>query len=138
MVSPVERQSRSLSAPGYAANMETARGIAGYTLIEVIVALLVFTVGALALTASSALIAQTMAANALRERSGRLAATRIALIKSRCGTAVSGSEKVQQMESVWSVTRSDPLRVSIEESVSYASPRGPRTQTYRAMVWCRD
>ena len=122
---------------GYAANMETTRGTAGYTLIEVIVALLVFTVGALALAASSALIAQTMAANALRERSGRLAATRIALIKSQCGTAVSGSETVQQMESVWSVTRFNRSRVSITESVSYPSPRGPRTRTYSTTVWCR-
>jgi prepilin-type N-terminal cleavage/methylation domain-containing protein len=118
--------------------MATLQRITGYTLIEVIVALLVFTVGALALAGSSALIAQAMATNALRERSGRVAASRIAFIKSQCGTAISGSERLQQMESVWSVTRFDPSRVSITESVSYASPRGPRTQTYRTTVWCRD
>jgi prepilin-type N-terminal cleavage/methylation domain-containing protein len=118
--------------------MATLPRIAGYTLIEVIVALLVFTVSALALAASSALIAQAMATNALRERSGRVAASRIALIKSQCGTAISGSERLQQMESTWSVTRFDRSRVSITESVSYTSPRGSRTQTYRTTVWCRD
>ena len=117
--------------------METRPRTAGYTLIEVIVALLVFAVGALALAASSGLIAQAMATNALRERGERVAASRIELIKSQCGTAVSGSDRVQQVESAWSVTRFDRLRVSITESVSYTSPRGPRTQTYRTTVWCR-
>lgn len=118
--------------------METPLRSAGYTLIEVIVALLVFTVGALALAASSAMIAQAMATNAIRERGGRVAANRIEVIKSQCGIAESGSEKVQQIESAWSVTRSERSRVSVTESVSYPSPRGPRTQTYRTTVWCRN
>jgi prepilin-type N-terminal cleavage/methylation domain-containing protein len=117
--------------------MERRWGTAGFTLIEVIVALLVFTVGALALAASSALIAQAMGTNALRERGGRIAASRIALIKSQCGTAVSGSERVQQIASAWSITRSGRSRVTVTESVSYVSPRGPRTQTYRTTIWCR-
>jgi prepilin-type N-terminal cleavage/methylation domain-containing protein len=138
LISGVDRQSRSVGVAGYADNMETSREEAGYTLIEVILALLVFTVGALALAASSALIAQAMATSALRERSGRIAASRIAIIKSQCGTAVSGSETVQGTESVWSVTRLGRSRVSVMESVNYASPRGARTQTYRTTLWCRD
>ena len=117
--------------------MDTAKLKAGYTLIEVIVALLVFTVGALALAASSAMIARAMATNALRERGGRVAVSRIELIKSECGTAASGSESVQQIQSSWSVTRSDNSRVSVIETVSYESPRGPRSQTYRTTLWCR-
>lgn len=117
--------------------METPRRPAGYTLIEVIVALLVFTVGALALAASSAMAARAMAANALRERGTRVAANRIAIVKSECGIAVSGSERVQQIESAWSVSRFDRSRVSVTETVSYESLRGPRTQTYRTTIWCR-
>jgi prepilin-type N-terminal cleavage/methylation domain-containing protein len=137
LISAVEPQSRLFSIPGYAKNMGTPGRSAGFTLIEVIVALLIFAVGALALAASSALIAQAMATNGLRERSGRVAASTIALIRSQCGTAVSGSERVQQMESAWWVTRFDRSRLGITESVSYPTPRGPRTQTYRATVWCR-
>lgn len=116
--------------------MQTPLRSPGYTLIEVIVALLVFTVGALALAASSGIIAQAMATNALRERAGRVAVSRIALIKSQCHVAGSGSEKAQQMESTWSVARADRSRVSVTESVSYVSPRGPRTQSYRTTIWC--
>ena len=117
--------------------MQTPRRGAGYTLIEVIVALLVFTVGALALAASSALIARAMATNALRERGGQVAASRIALIKSQCGSAVGGAETVQQIQSTWSVVRADRLRVSVTETVSYMSSRGPRTQSYRTTILCR-
>jgi prepilin-type N-terminal cleavage/methylation domain-containing protein len=136
-ISAVARQSRILATSGYAEGMKTPRRIAGYTLIEVIVALLVFTVGALALAASSAMVARAMATNSQRERGGRVAASRIALLKSQCGIAVSGSERVHEIESAWSVARSDRGRVSITETVSYASPRGPRTQAYRTTIWCR-
>jgi prepilin-type N-terminal cleavage/methylation domain-containing protein len=118
--------------------METPRATAGYTFIEVIVALLVFTVGALSLAASSALLAQAMATNALRERVGRIASSRIAVIESQCGIAMSGRERVEQVESVWSVGRPDPSRVSVTQSVSYISPRGAGTETYRTTVWCRN
>ncbi|HXL86785.1 MAG TPA: prepilin-type N-terminal cleavage/methylation domain-containing protein, partial [Gemmatimonadaceae bacterium] len=109
--------------------METRRVSAGYTLIEVIVALLVFTVGALALAASSALIAQAMATNALRERGERIAWSRIEVIKSQCGIAESGRETVHQVESAWLVDRVARLRVNVSESVTYMSPRGARSQT---------
>jgi prepilin-type N-terminal cleavage/methylation domain-containing protein len=138
LVSPVEQQSRRVSAPSYPEKMETPRATAGYTLIEVIVALLVFTVGALALAASSVLVAQAMATNALRERGGRIASSRIAVIKSQCGIAATGRERVQQIESDWSVAHVDRSRVSITESVSYMSPRGARTEIYRTTVWCRN
>jgi Tfp pilus assembly protein PilV len=118
--------------------METPRATAGHTLIEVIVALLVFTVGALSLAASSAVVARAMATNALRERGGRIASSRIAVIKSQCSVAASGRETVEQIESVWSVARPDPSRVSVTESVSYMSPRGAWTETYRTTVWCRN
>ena len=121
----------------YAEGMETTRRKTGYTLIEVIVALLVFTVGALALAASSAMIARAMATNALRERGARVAASRIELVKSECGTAASGSEGLQQIQSSWSVTRSFNSRMTVIETVSYESPRGPRSQTYRTTLWCR-
>jgi prepilin-type N-terminal cleavage/methylation domain-containing protein len=116
--------------------MRKSAASAGYTLIEVVVALLIFTVGALALAASSAVVARAMAMNALRERAGRVASSRIEVIKSQCGIAASGRETVQQIESAWAVTRTDSSRVSVTESVSYFSPRGSRTETYRATVWC--
>ena len=117
--------------------MDAPRHTEGFALIEVIVAVLIFTVGGLALAASSAMVARAMATNALRERGARVAASRISLIKSECGVAVSGRERVEQIESAWSVTRLDRSLVSVTETVSYESPDGPGTQTYMTTIWCR-
>lgn len=108
----------------------------GYTLIEVIVAILVFGVGVLALAASSAVVTRGMAANALRENSGRIAASRIELIYSQCRTAASGEDRSPQIYSRWAVARGTASNISIEESVIYPAPRGLHTDTYRALAWC--
>jgi hypothetical protein len=99
------------------------------------VALLVFTVAALALAASSAVVAKNMEANALRERAGRIAASRIELIKSECTTAMSGGEVVQGVLSEWSVARGGGA-VSIVESTRYVSARGSSSDRYEASAWC--
>lgn len=115
--------------------MERSQATVGYTLIEVILAILVFSVGALALAASSALIARAMARNALRERAARIAASRIEVIKSQCAIATSGHETVQQVESEW-VVRNEPAQISVVESVRCLSPASCAV-SYRATVWCR-
>lgn len=116
--------------------MRGRAGNSGYTLIEVVVALMVFTIGGLALAASSAVIARGMAANATRERAGRIASSRLELLGSQCRTATSGRESVQHVESEWSVARIDASRVALVESVSYMSPHGVRTDSYRATAPC--
>ena len=67
------------------AHREEWRGASesGYTLIEIVVALLLFTVGGLALVATSAVIGRELNANATRERAGRIAATRLEILRGR-------------------------------------------------------
>ena len=105
-------------------------------MIEVIVAILVFSVGALALAASSALVARTMARNALRERGARMAASRIEVIKSQCAIATSGHETVEQIESEW-VVRNETAGTSVVESVRSLPSPASCAVTYHAAVWCR-
>jgi prepilin-type N-terminal cleavage/methylation domain-containing protein len=109
--------------------------VAGYSLVEVIVALVVFTLGALTLVASSALVARAMGRNAMRDRAARIAVSRIEVIESQCWIATSGQETVQQVESDWVVSR-ESSRLSIVESVRCLSPPGSCAETYRATVWC--
>jgi prepilin-type N-terminal cleavage/methylation domain-containing protein len=110
-------------------------GRRGYTLVEVVVALLVFTIGALALAASSAVVARTMHINLLRERAGRIAASRIETIRSACSTAASGMEGVEGIESQWTVGHGAQT-VSILESTRYPSATGPHLETYQALALC--
>jgi type II secretory pathway component PulJ len=109
----------------------------GYTLIEIVVALLLFTVGGLALVATSAIVGRELNANATRERAGRIAATRLEILGAACRGAAAGREIVGQIESEWSVAVPDSSRVSLLESVTYPTWRGRRTDVYRVTLACR-
>ena len=109
---------------------------AGYTLIELIVAILVFSVGGLGLVATSAVIGRELSANAARERAGRIAATRLENLAAQCRAATAGRETITGIRSEWSVGFPDSSRVSLVESVTYPGRRGGRTDIYRAVLPC--
>jgi prepilin-type N-terminal cleavage/methylation domain-containing protein len=109
---------------------------AGYTLIEIVVAMLLFTVGALALVATSALIGSELSANAIRERAGRIAETRLEILGAACRGATEGREVLGRIESEWSVGFADSGRVSLVESITYPTRRGGRTDSYRVTLPC--
>lgn len=111
-------------------------GSAGYTLIEIIVALLLFTIGGLALVSTSALIARATNADGIRERAGRIAANRLEILGIECQRAVSGRETLQQVESEWSVTLLDSARIKVIEAVSYPTPEGRLTLRFDSIFPC--
>src|SRR5215208_4309163 len=76
----------------------------GLTLIEVIVAMLLFSVVALGLAASSAAITRQMSVSALRSRSALIARTRAELAQSiGCGASTAGSETTNGIRSTWTI-----------------------------------
>lgn len=113
---------------------ESANG--GYTLIEIIVALVVFTTGALGLAAGSAIVAREMAANGTRAAAARLAQNRQETVRSACRTAQSGSESSGSITSAWTVSRIDSSRVSLAGTISYPTYRGTRSESYSLSFWC--
>jgi prepilin-type N-terminal cleavage/methylation domain-containing protein len=115
--------------------MRRAATTAGYTLVEIIVALMVFTVGALALAGSSGVVARAMAGNARRELAARIAISRIETIASQCGTATSGREVISQIESDWVTTR-DPRTTEVTESLRCPALGRGCTVSFRATIWC--
>ncbi len=108
----------------------------GYTLVEIVVAILLFTVGGLALAATSAVIGRELNANAIRERAGRIAETRLEMLGARCRGASGGREVLGQIESEWSVGFPDSLHVSLLETIAYPSRRGSGTDSYHVTVPC--
>ena len=107
----------------------------GYTLVEVIVALMLFTVGALALMSTSTLLAIQLGNDARRERAARIAASRLEVLRAGC-SAASGSEQVADVTSSWSITPTGANDLSIVETVSYRTLNGSRADTVRALVSC--
>jgi type II secretory pathway component PulJ len=112
-------------------------GNTGYTLIEIIIALLLFTIGGLALVSTSAVIARATNADGVRERAGRIAASRLEVLGIECQRAVSGRETLQQIQSEWAVTLLDSARMRVVESVSYPSPEGRQTLRFDSILPCR-
>lgn len=109
----------------------------GYTLIEIVVAIFLFAVGGLALVATSAVVGSELNANASREQAGRIAASRLEVLRAGCRSASGGHEAFGRIESAWSVEFPDSSRVSLLESVTYPTQRGARTDLYRATLSCQ-
>lgn len=108
----------------------------GYTLVEVIVALMLFTVGALALMSTSTVLAIQLGNDARRERAGRIAAARLEELRSTCHAAASGREQIGDVTSGWAVTPGAGNDVLVVETASYLTLRGTRTDSLRALVPC--
>jgi prepilin-type N-terminal cleavage/methylation domain-containing protein len=109
----------------------------GFTLVETIVALLLFSVGGLALTSTAAIIGRQLKVDDVRERAGRVAVSRLETLRANCRGATSGGELLQGVRSQWSVRATDAARLTLVESVSYTGWTGARSDTYSAVVQCR-
>ena len=108
----------------------------GYMLVELIVALLLFAIGGLALASSSAVLARSLNVDAVRERAARVATRQIEIVAAECPGPSTGLQRFAQLEVAWSVSRADSNRVDVTEAVSYPGPNGRRVDSYRAMRSC--
>jgi len=115
---------------------KTLTGRGGHTLLELIVALLLFVIGGLALAGGSAVMGRALNGDAVRERAARIAASQIEILVAGCPSAASGHQSLPQIESDWLVSRPDSNRVSITETVTYVTSNGQRTDSYRALRKC--
>jgi Tfp pilus assembly protein PilV len=108
----------------------------GYTLIEIVVALFLFAVGGLALVATSAVVGRELNASASRERAGRIAASKLEMLRAACHSASGGREEFGSIDSEWSVGSPDSSGVRLVESITYPTKRGTRTEVYRVTAPC--
>ncbi len=108
----------------------------GYTLIEIVLALFVFTVGALAVAAAMTAYARSTAMNILRDRATRIASSRIEVMRAgSCAAARGGSELIRGVRSTWIVIPS-ATEVVITEEASYDVAGKHFTQIYRGVLPC--
>jgi prepilin-type N-terminal cleavage/methylation domain-containing protein len=108
----------------------------GYALVELIVALLLFAIGGLALAGTSALIGHALNVDVHRERAARMASRQIEILSAACHEAVDGSRIAPPISAEWTVSRPDAAHIEVSESVSYPSSNGRRTDLYRALAVC--
>ena len=108
----------------------------GFTLVEIIIALVVFTTGALGLAAGSAVVAREIGTNGVRSDAARLARSRQEIVLSACRSAQSGTEARGALTSTWTVSPIEPTAVTLTGTVVYATARGVRTEPYALSLQC--
>jgi prepilin-type N-terminal cleavage/methylation domain-containing protein len=109
---------------------------AGFTLVELMVAMLMFTVGLLALASTSAVVVGQMGDAGRMGVAASVAQTRIERLRSgACGTAQTGTNTGRGVSESWTVT---PMTRSarIDVTITYSTRRGLRSQSYRSMMRC--
>ena len=99
-------------------------------------AIFLFSVGALAFAATTAVLLRSLTQAGIRERAARIASARLESLRPLpCGSAASGSELVQGIQSAWAFTRSGPL-VSAVVTLTYSLNGAPRKEQYSALLPC--
>jgi prepilin-type N-terminal cleavage/methylation domain-containing protein len=113
----------------------------GVTMVELMVALMIVSVGLLALASSATLVTRLMGGGATQTRAAALAYTNLEKLRSvSCANAVAGADTVRGIVSTWtvqSIVASSTTRgLSVNLTVKYPTSKGPRTQTYKTIVPC--
>lgn len=108
----------------------------GFTVIELVLALFIFTVGALSLAAGSAVVARQLGANRVQSRAERLATSREEIVRSACRIASSGWERDGPIRLEWTVSKPDSTTLSLTGQVTYLTAFGVRNDPIAAIIDC--
>jgi type IV pilus modification protein PilV len=110
---------------------------AGFTLVELLVAMMVFAVGMLGLAATAASVTRMMGGARRQTIASTVAQGRLEKLRSSpCATLTSGSETVRGITNTWTIT-AVTRGVDVRDSVSFPSSRNTRRwKVYRTTLSC--
>lgn len=110
---------------------------AGFTLVELLVAMMVFAVGMLGLAATAASVTRMMGGAKRQTLAATVAQSRLEKIRSSpCASLVSGSETVRGITNTWTITAAT-RGIDVRDSVSFPSSRNTRRwKVYRTSLSC--
>lgn len=107
----------------------------GLTLIEVVIAILVFAIGGLGLAASSAALAKQMSASTLRGRAATFAQNRSErLHSSACETLTGGEEHVLGIRSTWEAANAGAA--TLEQRLERTDAHGLHSDRFLSAASC--
>ena len=111
----------------------------GFTLIEMIIAIVVMSIGVMGLAGTATYVATQMGGGKAQTLAATLA-TKVAdsLAARRCSALVNGSQTKRDVTVTWTVADSSRTRW-VTESVQYQVKRGPtKTMTYTTVIQCPE
>lgn len=113
--------------------MESQRG---FTIVELVIAVMVFSVGLLALAGTSSAILMAMTSTKSRTIAAGVAESRLERMRTTaCASRASGSATTRGIAEAWTLTRlarADDVTVV----VTFLSNHQPRTETFRSFMPC--
>jgi type IV pilus assembly protein PilV len=120
------------------------RSESGFTLVEVLVAVVVLGVGITALVGSSVMVTRMIGRGQMETRAAQLASKRLETLRRianstspRCtaGAFANGGPITSQgVTESWQLTGATPRTVSV--TVSYMTARGTHTDVLTTRIWC--
>ena len=116
----------------------------GFTLVELMVAIMLLSVGMLALASSSAVLIRQMAESGTMSVASAVAQTRIEKVRTLAATCTAGAAATSTattrgVNESWTVTpfvTANTRAAQVSVTVTYSTKRGNRSQTYISMVPC--
>jgi prepilin-type N-terminal cleavage/methylation domain-containing protein len=115
--------------------LPTTAGRDGFTLTELIVAIMLLTFGLLALASTAAFLTYEQAASRRAERAATIAASRLELLRlGRC-IPTQGTEPIDGLMAAWSVTPSGPTALAVVR-VSWMERGVAVAQRYTTGIVC--
>jgi prepilin-type N-terminal cleavage/methylation domain-containing protein len=112
------------------------RDRAGFTLVELMVGMMVMTVGVLGLAGTSAVVMRQMNESGSMNVASSVGQARIEKLRlASCTVATSGSATTRGIAESWTLTPGT-RSAQIQEIVTFPTRRGTRSQTYLSLVPC--
>jgi prepilin-type N-terminal cleavage/methylation domain-containing protein len=118
--------------------MRRPRTRAGFTIVEMIVAIMVFTIGVLGLAGTAAYVARQMNGGMQQTLAATIAQSRIdSIAGTGCRAVAGGTATNKGISERWTVDRPANFNVlRITEQVTWTSGKSTRTQIYTASFPC--
>ena len=116
----------------------------GFTVVEVLVAVVVLSVGVIALVSSAAMVTRMIGRGKMETRAAQVASRRLETLRRiaystspRCtagGFANGGPQTTQGVTETWQLTGTSPRTITV--NVSYATAYGTHTDVLTTLVEC--
>ena len=111
----------------------------GFTLVELLVAMLVMTVGIIALASTAGVVTRMMTDGSRRTIAANVAQARFEKMRNlSCAMLASGSATTRRVHEVWVARKTAPTLTMVVDSVSFSTWSGQHASTlaYRSYVAC--
>ena len=111
---------------------------AGFTIVELMVAVMVLSIGVLGLASTAAVVLRLIGGGAQQTRVSEIAQSRFESLRARrCAQVTGGYASSRGVREVWTVSVIDQTTFDVVDTLRYNTRDGVKVQAYRSAVRCQ-